>query len=49
MQRAGVVRENIFKAELSGATTNRLALLRCLKKLRDGDTLIGLEARPAGP
>jgi len=31
--------EKIFKDELSGATTNRPALLRCLKKLERGDTL----------
>jgi DNA invertase Pin-like site-specific DNA recombinase len=29
----------IFKDELSGATTKRPALLRCLKKLQRGDTL----------
>src|SRR5271154_6769300 len=40
LQRAGVERKNIFKDELSGATTKRPALLRCLKKLQDGDTLI---------
>src|SRR5271166_6042586 len=32
--------EKIFKDELSGATTKRPALLRCLKKLEPGDTLI---------
>src|SRR5271166_5644047 len=31
--------EKIFKDELSGATTNRPALLRCLKTLERGDTL----------
>jgi DNA invertase Pin-like site-specific DNA recombinase len=31
--------EKIFKDQLSGATTNRPALLRCLKKLERGDTL----------
>ena len=30
----------VFKDELSGATTKRPALLRCLKKLEHGDTLI---------
>ena len=30
----------IFKDERTGATTKRPALLRCLKTLRDGDTLI---------
>jgi len=40
LQKAGVRPENIFKDERSGATTNRPALLRCLKKLTDGDTLI---------
>jgi DNA invertase Pin-like site-specific DNA recombinase len=40
LQRAGVDRKNIFKDELSGATTKRPALLRCLKKLDHGDTLI---------
>jgi DNA invertase Pin-like site-specific DNA recombinase len=39
LQRAGVEKKNIFKDELSGATTNRPALLRCLKKLQHGDTL----------
>jgi DNA invertase Pin-like site-specific DNA recombinase len=39
LQRAGC--KTIFKDEgLSGATTKRPALTRCLKKLRDGDTLI---------
>jgi len=46
LQRAGC--KKIFKDELSGATTKRPALLRCLKMLQDGDTLI-VEARPAGP
>lgn len=33
--------KNVFKDEgLSGATTKRPALLRCLKKLENGDTLI---------
>jgi DNA invertase Pin-like site-specific DNA recombinase len=31
--------EEIFKDKLSGATTKRPALLRCLKKLECGDTL----------
>src|SRR5712671_1429551 len=30
----------IFKDERTGATTKRPALLRCLKALQDGDTLI---------
>ncbi|MDP9127105.1 MAG: recombinase family protein [Pseudomonadota bacterium] len=38
LQRAGC--KKIFKDELSGATTKRPALLRCLKSLKDGDTLI---------
>jgi Enterobacteriaceae phage serine recombinase len=38
LKRAGC--ETILKDELSGATTKRPALLRCLKKLRKGDTLI---------
>ena len=40
LERAGVDKKNIFKDELSGATTKRPSLLRCLKKLQDGDTLI---------
>ena len=32
--------QQIFRDELSGATTKRTALLRCLKKLEPGDTLI---------
>ena len=40
LQRAGVEPSNIFKDELSGATTKRPALLRCLRKVQDGDTLI---------
>jgi len=40
LQRAGVEKKNIFKDELSGATTKRPALLRCLRKVQDGDTLI---------
>jgi DNA invertase Pin-like site-specific DNA recombinase len=40
LQRAGVESKNIFKDELSGATTKRPSLLRCLKRLQDGDTLI---------
>ena len=32
--------KTIFKDELSGATVTRPALLRCLKKLERGDTLI---------
>jgi DNA invertase Pin-like site-specific DNA recombinase len=31
--------QKIFKDELSRATTNRPALLRCLKKLERGDAL----------
>jgi DNA invertase Pin-like site-specific DNA recombinase len=38
LQSAGIERK-IFKDELSGATTNRPALQRCLKKLGPGDTL----------
>src|SRR5882757_10908808 len=38
LQKAGC--KNIFKDELSGATTKRAALRRCLKKLEHGDTLI---------
>ena len=39
LKRAGC--KTLFKDEgLSGATTKRPALLRCLKALRDGDTLI---------
>ena len=40
LQRAGVESRNIFKDELSGATTKRPSLLRCLKKVQHGDTLI---------
>jgi DNA invertase Pin-like site-specific DNA recombinase len=44
LQRAALTRagcKTIFKDEgLSGATTKRPALLRCLKKLEHGDTLI---------
>jgi DNA invertase Pin-like site-specific DNA recombinase len=40
LQRAGCKPEKIFKDERSGATTKRPALLRCLKKLEPGDTLI---------
>jgi DNA invertase Pin-like site-specific DNA recombinase len=40
LQRAGVQKKDIFKDELSGATIKRPALLRCLKKLEPGDTLI---------
>jgi DNA invertase Pin-like site-specific DNA recombinase len=40
LQRAGVERKNIFKDEIPGATTKRPAVLRCLKKLQEGDTLI---------
>src|SRR6476660_3232345 len=39
LQGAGIERKNIFKDELSGATTHRPALQRCLKKLGHGDTL----------
>jgi DNA invertase Pin-like site-specific DNA recombinase len=38
LKRAGC--KKIFKDELSGATTKRPALHRCLKTLQDGDTLI---------
>lgn len=38
LQRAGIEPKNIFKDELSGATTKRPSLLRCLKRLQDGDT-----------
>jgi Enterobacteriaceae phage serine recombinase len=38
LKRAGC--KTIVKDELSGATTKRPALLRCLKKLERGDTLI---------
>ena len=38
LQRAGC--KKIFKDELSGATTKRPSLLRCIKTLQDGDTLI---------
>ena len=44
LQRAALTRagcKTIFKDEgISGATTKRPALLRCLKKLEHGDTLI---------
>ena len=39
LQSAGIERKNIFKDELSGATTHRPALQRCLKKLGHEDTL----------
>jgi DNA invertase Pin-like site-specific DNA recombinase len=40
LKKAGCKPENIFKdAGISGATTKRPALLRCLKVLQDGDTL----------
>jgi len=40
LKKAGCKPENIFKdAGISGATTKRPALLRCLKALQDGDTL----------
>ena len=32
--------KTLFTDELSGAITKRLALLRCMKKLERGDTLI---------
>ncbi len=32
--------QKVFKDERTGATTKRPALLRCLKALQDGDTLI---------
>ena len=32
--------KTVFKDEVIGATTKRPALLRCLKKLEHGDTLI---------
>jgi len=32
--------QKIFKDERTGADTKRPALLRCLKTLQDGDTLI---------
>jgi DNA invertase Pin-like site-specific DNA recombinase len=38
LRRAGC--HKIFKDALPGATTKRPALLRCLKKLEPGDTLI---------
>jgi DNA invertase Pin-like site-specific DNA recombinase len=41
LKKAGCTTERIFRdAGKSGATTNRPALLRCLKKLDPGDTLI---------
>src|SRR5450631_1960073 len=40
LKKAGCKPENIFKdAGISGATTKRPALLRCLKTLQEGDTL----------
>jgi DNA invertase Pin-like site-specific DNA recombinase len=38
LKRAGC--QKVFKDERTGATTNRPSLLRCLKTLQDGDTLI---------
>ena len=40
LKKAGVDPKNIFKDERTGATMQRPALLRCLKKLDTGDTLI---------
>jgi len=41
--------KTLFKDEgLSGATTERPALLRCLKALEDGDTLIVWKLDPLG-
>ena len=41
--------KTVFKDEgLSGATTERPALLRCLKALEDGDTLIVWKLDPLG-
>jgi DNA invertase Pin-like site-specific DNA recombinase len=40
LRRAGRKPDKIFKDERSGTTTKRPALLRCLKALTDGDTLI---------
>lgn len=40
LKKAGVDPKNIFKDERTGATMQRPALLRCLKKLDSGDTLI---------
>jgi serine recombinase len=41
LKKAGVPRQNIFTDNgLSGGTTNRPALRRCLKKLEPGDMLI---------
>jgi predicted site-specific integrase-resolvase len=40
LQRAGCKPDKIFKDERSGATTKRPSVLRCLKALQDGDTLI---------
>ena len=41
LKRAGCTTKTIFRDEgISGATTKRPALLRCLKKLKHGDTLI---------
>ena len=41
LTRAGCRTKTIIKDEgISGATTNRPGLLRCLKTLKDGDTLI---------
>jgi hypothetical protein len=38
--------QKMFKDERTGATTKRLALLRCVKTLQDGDTPHCLETRP---
>lgn len=40
LQRAGCKPDKIFKDERSGATTKRPSVLRCLKALQHGDTLI---------
>src|ERR1700733_13128167 len=41
LKRAGCTIKTIFRDEgISGATTKRPALLRCLKTLKQGDTLI---------
>ena len=41
LKRAGCTTKTIFRDEgISGATTKRPALLRCLKALKQGDTLI---------
>jgi hypothetical protein len=48
LKRAGC--KTIFKDQLSGATgVKRPALLRCLKKLEHGDTLMVWKARQARP